>query len=194
MITWIKDGEHLEQIQQKNKDFFILVFYGAFSQAAKRALNELERFNKENEKIPVYVIDVAKVKGAHKQFNVTNVPTVLGLENRKVISRIEGVQNAHFYARIFLGVRSQVSSKSEGRPPHRVIVYSTPTCPACSAAKSYFRRIGINFRDVNVANNQREAERLVQRSGQMAVPQIDIDGHLIVGFDQAKIDRFLINR
>ena len=44
---------------------------------------------------------------------------------------------------------------------------------------------------MNVGQDQRAAEKLVRRSGQMAVPQIDIDGHLVVGFDQAKLDRLL---
>jgi glutaredoxin 3 len=42
-----------------------------------------------------------------------------------------------------------------------------------------------------VARDQQAAQSVVRRSGQMGVPQIDIDGHLIVGFDRAKIDRML---
>ena len=72
-----------------------------------------------------------------------------------------------------------------------MVVYSGPGCPACGTAKAYLRSRGINFRVIDIARNPRAAEVLVRRSGQMAVPQIDIDGHLVVGFDQAKIDRLL---
>jgi glutaredoxin 3 len=44
---------------------------------------------------------------------------------------------------------------------------------------------------VDIARDQNAAQSLVRRSGQMAVPQIDIDGHLIVGFDREKIDRII---
>ena len=72
-----------------------------------------------------------------------------------------------------------------------MIVYTGAGCPACSTAKTYLRRRGIGFRKIDIARDQHVAERLAQRSGQMAVPQIDIDGHLIVGFNQARIDMLL---
>ena len=191
MIVWVKDKEHLKQVQKENNEFLVLAFYGVFSSAAKRALDELEQFAEDNEKIPVYVIDVGKIKGAHKQFGVKNVPTVLALEKGKVSRRIEGVESARFYTRIFCGGDSSPHKSDKKRVSHRVVVYSGPGCPACGTAKAYLRKRGVNFRTIDIASDQRAAEKLVKRSGQMAVPQIDIDGHLVVGFDQAKIDRLL---
>lgn len=193
MIEWIKDHKYLGQVQEKHKEFLILVFYANFSSAAKRALAELESFSKENEEIPIYVIDVEKVKGVHKQFGVENVPAVLALKKGEVSRRIEGVESAQFYARILLGAHPLRHKKAEGGISHRVIVYSGPGCPACGTAKAYLRRRGVSFRDIDISHDQHAAERLVRRSGQMAVPQIDIDGRLVVGFDQAKIDRLLSN-
>ena len=79
---------------------------------------------------------------------------------------------------------------SEGRP-HRVLVFTTPTCPWCTRAKSYLRSRGVKFREVDVARDQAAARDLVRRTGQMGVPVVEIDGKPIVGFDQAKIDRLL---
>ena len=191
MIEWIRDYNHLEKAQEKHKDYLILAFYANFSSSAKRALAELENFSKENKEVPVYVVDVEKVKGAHKQFGVKNVPTVLALRQGKVSRRIEGVESARFYARIFCGGASSLYKSDKRGVFPRVVVYSGPGCPACGTAKAYLRKRGISFRTVDIARDQRAAERLVKRSGQMAVPQIDIDGHLVVGFDQAKIDRLL---
>ncbi len=191
MIEWIKDDKHLQEVQEKHREFLILVFYANFSSSAKRALAELENFSKENKEAPVYVIDVQRLKGIHKQFGVENVPTVLALEKGKVACRIEGVESAQFYARILSGAAPSRPKKGERTISHRVIVYSGPGCPACGAAKSYLRRRGVSFREIDISRDQHAAERLVRRSGQMAVPQIDIDGHLVVGFDQAKIDRLL---
>jgi glutaredoxin 3 len=191
MMQWIKDREHLAEIQQKHKKFLLLLFYANFSSASKRALAELEKFSKEDEQVPVYVIDVERVKGVHKQFGVESVPTVLALQKGKVTQRLEGVESAGFYARIFFGVYPSHLKKGKSPVSHRVIIYSGPGCPACGTAKAYLRRRGVNFREVDIARDHYAAQRLVRRSGQMAVPQIDIDGHLIVGFDQAKIDRIL---
>jgi len=192
MIEWIKDEGHFKDAQSGHGGLLILMFHADFSSNSRRALVEIETFSKENEKIPVYVIDVRKIKGVHERFEVKNVPTVLALRDGKVTQRVEGVENARFYARIFCGMASAHKEGENGKA-HRVVVYSGPGCPACGRAKAYLRRRGISFRTVDIAQDQRAAERLVRRSGQMAVPQIDIDGHLVVGFDQAKIDRFLSN-
>ena len=191
MIEWIKDHKHLGEVQEKHKEFLIVLFYGDFSAASKRALAALQQFSKDNGEVPVYAIDVDKVKGAHKAFGVKNVPTVLSLGQGKVTQRLEGVESAQFYARVFSGAHPSHHKTGKGTVSHRVIVYSGPGCPACGTAKAYLRRRGVTFREVDIARDQHAAQSLVRRSGQMAVPQIDIDGHLVVGFDQAKIDRIL---
>jgi len=191
MLEWIKDHKHLGEVEEKHKGFLIVLFYAEFSSASKRALAELERFSTENGLVPVYVIDVERVKGVHKRFKVENVPTVLALRKGKVTQRLEGVESAQFYARIFSGAHPSHYKTGKSTVSHRVIVYSGPGCPACGSAKAYLRRLGVSFREVDIARDQHAAQSLVRRSGQMAVPQIDIDGHLIVGFDRAKIDRIL---
>ncbi len=77
------------------------------------------------------------------------------------------------------------------KPQPRVIVFSTPTCTYCNAAKRYFREKGVKFRDVDVSRDQAAARDMQRRSGQMGVPVIDIGGKIVVGFDRPKIDRFL---
>jgi len=73
----------------------------------------------------------------------------------------------------------------------RVLMFSTPTCSFCVKAKRYFRQKGVRFRDIDVSRDQSAARDMQRRSGQMGVPVIDIGGHIIVGFDQSKIDRLL---
>jgi glutaredoxin 3 len=74
---------------------------------------------------------------------------------------------------------------------HRVIVFSTPTCPYCTAAKSYLRSKGVPFRDVDVSRDAAAARDMVRRTGQMGVPVVEIDGRPIVGFDRNRIDSAL---
>jgi len=95
------------------------------------------------------------------------VPTVLALEEDKVVRRIEGVESANFYARILCGVCPLLHRSGEKRVSYRVVVYSGPGCPACEAVKAHLRKRGINFRVVDIAHDQYAAERLVRRSGQI---------------------------
>ncbi len=77
------------------------------------------------------------------------------------------------------------------KPQPRVIVFSTPTCSFCNAAKQYFRQRGIKFNDVDVSRDPMAARDMVRRSGQQGVPVIDIGGKIIVGFDRSKINQLL---
>lgn len=63
-----------------------------------------------------------------------------------------------------------------------VIVYSTPTCPYCVYAKQYFTENGVAFKDIDVSRDRAAAMEMVQKSGQMGVPVIDIGGEITVGF------------
>jgi glutaredoxin 3 len=72
-----------------------------------------------------------------------------------------------------------------------VTLYSTPSCAYCRLAKDYFRQNGISFTEYNVASDQRKADEMVRKSGQMGVPVIDINGRIIIGFNKPEIDRAL---
>ena len=69
----------------------------------------------------------------------------------------------------------------------KVEVYSTPTCPFCIRAKQFLRENNVMFTDIDVSKDQDKAEEMIEKSGQMGVPVIDVDGQIIVGFDKEKI-------
>ena len=74
---------------------------------------------------------------------------------------------------------------------HEVIIYSTPNCPWCARTKQYLKEHNIPFIDYDVSANREKAEEMIQKSGQMGVPVVDIDGVIIVGFDKPRIDLML---
>ncbi|HNV01220.1 MAG TPA: glutaredoxin domain-containing protein [archaeon] len=73
----------------------------------------------------------------------------------------------------------------------KVIVYSTTTCPYCVMAKDWLKGKKVEFDDINVGINQDKAREMIQKSGQMGVPVIDVAGSIIVGFDRPKIEEAL---
>ena len=70
-------------------------------------------------------------------------------------------------------------------------VYSTPTCPYCKMAKQFLAENNVQFEDIDVSVNQNAAQEMIQKSGQMGVPVLDIDGQIVVGFDKGKIKQLL---
>lgn len=72
-----------------------------------------------------------------------------------------------------------------------VKVYSTPTCSYCKKAKAYFDSKNVEYKDVNVAQDENEKKEMIEKSGQQSVPVIDINGEIIVGFNRVAIDKAL---
>jgi glutaredoxin-like YruB-family protein len=68
-----------------------------------------------------------------------------------------------------------------------VKIYSTPTCPHCIAAKEFFKDNKIEFENIDVSENEDAGKEMQEKSGGTAVPVIDIDGEIIIGFDEEKI-------
>ena len=72
-----------------------------------------------------------------------------------------------------------------------VTIYTTPTCGYCNIAKDWLRKQNVPFTEYNVATNMAKAQEMVQKSGQMGVPVLDVNGKLIIGFNQPAIERAL---
>jgi len=72
-----------------------------------------------------------------------------------------------------------------------ITVYSTTVCPYCKMAKEYLAQKGVDFKDINVQEDEEAAAEMIRKTGQMGVPVIDINGTIIVGFDRTAIDEAL---
>ena len=72
-----------------------------------------------------------------------------------------------------------------------VKVYSTITCPYCVTLKEFFKEHNIEFEDIDVSQDEKAREEMVEKSGQMGVPVVDINGEIVIGFDKEKISQLL---
>ena len=70
-------------------------------------------------------------------------------------------------------------------------IYSTPSCIYCKLAKEFFDKNNIKYEDVNVAEDRQAREEIVKKTQQMGVPVIEIDGQIVVGFDQQRLSELL---
>ena len=74
---------------------------------------------------------------------------------------------------------------------HKIKIYTTPTCPWCQKTKEFFKANKVKYIEVDVGSNQKAAQEMIQKSGQMGVPVIDIDGQIIIGFDRPALEKAL---
>ncbi|GAG24486.1 unnamed protein product [marine sediment metagenome] len=73
----------------------------------------------------------------------------------------------------------------------KVRVFSTPSCAYCVTLKQFLKKHNIRFEDIDVSQNKVALDEMIEKSGQMEVPVVDIDGQFIVGFDKEKINKLL---
>jgi glutaredoxin 3 len=73
----------------------------------------------------------------------------------------------------------------------QIKIYSTESCGFCVRVKQYLKDKNLEFETVDIGAEPEKAQEMVEKSGQMGVPVIDVEGEIIVGFDKEKIDQAL---
>lgn len=73
----------------------------------------------------------------------------------------------------------------------KVAIYTTPTCVYCKMTKEYFKNHGVVYEEKNVAADEAARRQMIEKSGQMGVPVTDIDGSIVVGFDEERLASLL---
>ncbi|MDP3710276.1 MAG: Uxx-star family glutaredoxin-like (seleno)protein [bacterium] len=73
----------------------------------------------------------------------------------------------------------------------KVKIYTTTTCVYCKMAKEFFKKNNVEYEELDVAKDANARDEMIQKSGQMGVPVIDIDGKVIIGFDEPELKKVL---
>ncbi|MEM2957590.1 MAG: glutaredoxin family protein [Candidatus Freyarchaeota archaeon] len=75
----------------------------------------------------------------------------------------------------------------------KVKVYSTPACPYCKMVKEFLKKRGVEFEDIDISNDEEAVKELFQKSGRFDVPQTEINGKMILGFNKEALEKELGN-
>lgn len=74
---------------------------------------------------------------------------------------------------------------------HTVRIFTTPVCVYCKKAKDFFATHNIQYSEVDVIQDEKAREEMIQKTGMMAVPVIDVDGQFLVGFNEPQLRKAL---
>ncbi len=72
-----------------------------------------------------------------------------------------------------------------------ITVYTTSTCPYCTMVKNFLNDKNVSFTEVNLQLEPEKMEYVLQNTGQMGVPQTEINGKWVIGFDPQNIEALL---
>lgn len=73
----------------------------------------------------------------------------------------------------------------------KVRVFSTKVCPYCIVLKQFLNDNKIEFEELDVSENEEARKEMIEKTGQMGVPVIEIDDQFVIGFDKKKISELL---
>jgi len=177
------------QEQLKETPHAYLLLYKSGSEASECALENASK--KKQKDIVFLVADVSTVRDIHTQYGINTAPILLSFQNSKLTNSYKGCNDVSFYEKIFSQDFYNTNENGEVKPQKRVTVYSTPSCSWCTTLKKHLDHHGIRYRDIDITKDIKAGEDMQKRSGQQGVPQTDINGQMIVGFDKNKINSLL---
>lgn len=73
----------------------------------------------------------------------------------------------------------------------QAIIYSTPTCTYCRLAKDFFKEQNISYVEYDVAADTAKRSEMIEKSGQMGVPVIEVGENVLIGFDKETLSELL---
>jgi len=73
----------------------------------------------------------------------------------------------------------------------KVTLYRTESCPWCHKTAEFFDKYKVKYKSIYVDQDPEAAEKMVELSGQRGVPVIDIDGEIVIGFDEPQLKKLL---
>lgn len=78
-----------------------------------------------------------------------------------------------------------------GTNSKKVIIYTTPTCIYCKMAKEFFAKNNVVYTERNVAEDEAARKEMVEKSHQLGVPVIEVNGEIFVGFNRTELESAL---
>ncbi len=178
------------QKELQKEDVSFLLLYKSGSIQSECALRNMKDLSIE-ENLNFMLADVKYVRDIHQNYHIDSVPSLLQFRKTKLIGIFKGCNEKSFLKSLFEDSLYSVIENKEKVKHKRVVVYTTPTCPHCTTLKNYLKDNRIHFKEIDVASDQVAAQQMVKKSGQQGVPQIEINGRIIVGFNKPKIDKIL---
>ncbi|MDP1889654.1 MAG: glutaredoxin family protein [Gemmatimonadaceae bacterium] len=74
---------------------------------------------------------------------------------------------------------------------NKVVIYTTPECVYFKMTKEFFKENNVVYEEKDVAMDEKACNEMVEKSGQLGVPVVDINGQIIIGFDKEKLSEIL---
>ncbi|MEA1876731.1 MAG: glutaredoxin family protein [Bacteroidota bacterium] len=189
-IKPIQSAEELGTSLSKTGRSYLLL-YKSGSEKSDCAFENLQETITEDEDFSVLAADVITVGDIHPLYQIKTVPTLLEFDKGEFRNVYKGCHQPEVLKALFEEAVYYAQMAKEGKTAKQVTVYSTPACSWCTTLKSYLNKNKIRYTDVDISRDPNASQTLVARTGQQGVPQTEVNGQWVVGFDQKRLNELL---
>jgi monothiol glutaredoxin len=74
----------------------------------------------------------------------------------------------------------------------KIIAYLKPTCGWSQGVRAVLRKYRLPFEDRDIVNDPRERQEMIEKSGQVLSPCVEIDGELLADVSGEEVEAYLI--
>lgn len=177
--------------KMEGHDRVALLLHNPENESSRCAFRSITEATYLSQTTAVFIADVSQVRDIHPGYQITSTPSLLLFVNGELANVIKGCHESIFFKALISPELSGTSSEHAAKTAKQVTVYSTPTCSWCNTLKTWLRKNNIQFNDIDISRDEKAAQDLVRRSGQQGVPQTEINGQIVVGFDQQRLKQLL---
>ena len=73
-----------------------------------------------------------------------------------------------------------------------IIAYLKPTCGWSNGVRAVFRKYDLPFEDRDIINNAAQRQEMIEKSGQMLSPCVEINGHMLPDISGEEVEAWML--
>jgi glutaredoxin len=83
-------------------------------------------------------------------------------------------------------------NKNMSKP--KVIAYLKPTCGWSQGVRAVLRKYDLAFEDRDIINDPLQRQEMIEKSGQMLSPCVEVEGHMLADISGEEVEAYLLEQ
>jgi len=75
----------------------------------------------------------------------------------------------------------------------KIIAYLKPTCGWSNGVRAVLKKYDLPYEDRDIINNPDQRQEMVEKSGQMLSPCVEIDGHMLADISGEEVEAWILS-
>jgi len=74
----------------------------------------------------------------------------------------------------------------------KIIAYLKPTCGWSQGVRAVLRKYDLPYEDRDIINDPLQRQEMIEKSGQMLSPCVEVDGHMLADISGEEVEAYLL--